>query len=252
MFENKFASYTTTEWPDIEPGFFNDDKVDFNDEINPISSLFMDYYHMRRKETSSKAKKGNEDKIENEDANDETVIIPQAAEERARQITSASIQSQAISQTALTNEPDKYKRTFDTKEEFINTLNYFFKKALIKYNRDPRLSEVLVAQNILESGWKGASVKGDYNFGNITTKGNDWHIKSSQGHHWKDFKSIEDYADYKIQYLNRKYDFYSFANLNNIAWTMQKLADSGYDRNSPSYGSKVASIYKTMQKYLKK
>lgn len=144
----------------------------------------------------------------------------------------------------------KGSQRFRTPQEFISTLNNAFTRALIKYGRDPRLAKLLTAQNIGETGWRGEYVKGDNNYGNITTNGSDWHISSKQGHHWKDFSSIDDYAEYKVKYLDRKFNFYNFANLNNVSYTMQLLADKGYCPNTPGYGNTVASIYKKISNYV--
>lgn len=152
-------------------------------------------------------------------------------------------------QSNSTDTKTSSRTTFTDKGKFVQTLNQAFKRALRKAGKDANLSLMLVAQDALECNW-GKSVLGDNNFGNITTTGNDWHKKTGN-HKWKDFKSIDDYAEYKVQFLDRaRYRFYDLPNLNNIQQSMQILANRGYCPGSPNYGSSVARVYNTVLKYV--
>jgi flagellum-specific peptidoglycan hydrolase FlgJ len=79
---------------------------------------------------------------------------------------------------------------------------------------------MLVAQDAIETNW-GKSVKGDYNYGNLTTTGTDWHNRTGD-RKWRDFNSIEDYVLGKIDFLSKdRYKFFStFTANSNISTAM--------------------------------
>lgn len=147
--------------------------------------------------------------------------------------------------------PSVSNHRFTDKRLFISTLNTAYRKALQEFGKNPNLAMMITCQDALESGY-GAKVQGNFNYGNISTlRKGDYHITSNIGLHWKDFSSIKDYVKYKVEYLDRKYKFFDFADPNNVAGTMQKLADMGYCPGSPSYGSKIAQVYNfVLKKYV--
>lgn len=171
------------------------------------------------------------------EGNEDTSVIPQDQVERAQNIS----QNQ-------NNSTSNNKRVFNNKKEFVQTLNNSYKRALKKLGFDQGVSLMLVAQDALETGY-GAKVKGKYNFGNITTAGSDWTVKTGS-HHWKDFKSIDDYTEYKVKFLNNKRYrmFYDMPNIRNVSQTMQILANRGYCPGSPQYGSKINQVYQSILK----
>lgn len=223
---NYLASWNAVLAPEIDPNFFNKD-FDQSDNIIPyFSDLFNnqsneDLYYQKAK-SKLKYENNNEENIMENQSNEDNVINDKQKIDRAKQITSKS-------------------QIFSNNKEFVTTMNQSYKRALAKYGFNSNLSLMLVAQDALESGW-GKKPSGDYNYGGITTRGNDWH-KQTGSHKWKDFKSIDDYTDWKVQYLSRKFNFYNFASMNNIQSSMQQLANKGYCPGSPQYGSKVASAY---------
>lgn len=139
---------------------------------------------------------------------------------------------------------------FSSNQQFARTLNQAYRKALQDKGLDPNYSYILTAQDANETGW-GKSVKGYYNYGNITTTGNDWH-KRTGNRKWKDFKSLNDYANYKIDFLSRnRYRFFqTFSPNTNVQYAMQTLADRGYDPGNPRYGINIYNTYNTLMKYL--
>lgn len=146
--------------------------------------------------------------------------------------------------------PIKNAKTFSNKKEFVQTLNAAYRQELQRRGMDPNYAGILVAQDALETAY-GKSVKGDYNFGNITTNGSDWHVKTNN-HKWKDFKSLQEYVSYKIDFLsNKRYRYFqTFSANSNPAVAMQVLANRGYCPNSPTYGSKIASVLNSISKYI--
>lgn len=245
-----FPTYDMTLPPKINSDFFNNDEQEvkyskhissyFNDRFSQMQDNLTKYSNLNNNLDFSLIENYKENNSENNLENNTD------NETQKSQLDKAKIISQKVD--AKTD----HQYQFKTKDEFFFALNNAFKNALIKFGKDPRLSVLLVAQNIYETGWRGESMKGYYNFGNITTLGDDYHLKSKDGKRkWKDFKSLSDYAEYKIRYLNgKRYNFYSWADLNHPDTTMQRLADLGYDRGSKNYGSTVGKIYKTLlQKY---
>lgn len=138
---------------------------------------------------------------------------------------------------------------FNSNQQFAKTLNQAYRRALQNKGLDPNYSYILTAQDANESGW-GKFIKGYYNYGNITTTGNDWH-KRTGNRKWKDFKSLDDYVNYKIDFLSRnRYRFFqTFSSNANVQQAMQTLADRGYDPGNPRYGINIHNTYNTLMKY---
>lgn len=109
-------------------------------------------------------------------------------------------------------EPQLKKTTntkkFRNRKEFQDTMIPIYEAMLIKKGLSPTFAKALVAQDGLESAW-GSKPSGNFNFGGIkgkgTTKktrevlnGKDVYINDS----FRDFNSLEDYVNYKINLLN--------------------------------------------------
>lgn len=138
---------------------------------------------------------------------------------------------------------------FNSGKQFAKTMNALYKQELIKRGFNPNLSVMLVAQDAYETAW-GKSPKGKFNFGNITTNGSDWTTRTGN-RKWKDFKSLQDYVSYKIDFLNNnRYQFFNYASINNISGSMQTLANRGYDSTNKQYGNKTSEVAKTVLKYV--
>lgn len=147
---------------------------------------------------------------------------------------------------------DNTIKKFSNRKDFVNVLNEAYKKALKNNGLDESYSIILVAQDANETNY-GKSVLGDYNFGNITTTGNDWHKKTGN-RKWKDFNSIDDYANYKIKFLsNKRYNFFNtFSPNSSVSVSMQTLANRGYDPGNSQYGKRIQNTYNDVIKYLNK
>lgn len=99
---------------------------------------------------------------------------------------------------------------FKSKKDFKNTMLPIYERMLKSKGLNPIFAKALVAQDGLESAW-GSKPAGSFNFGGIkgkgTTKrtrevinGKDVYINDS----FRNFNSLEDYANYKINLLNNK------------------------------------------------
>lgn len=99
---------------------------------------------------------------------------------------------------------------FNSKKDFKDTMLPIYERLLKSKGLNPAFAKSLVAQDGLESAW-GSKPAGSYNFGGIkgkgTTKrtrevinGKDIYINDQ----FRNFKSLEDYANFKIDLLNNK------------------------------------------------
>lgn len=99
---------------------------------------------------------------------------------------------------------------FKSKKDFKDTMLPIYERLLKSKGLNPAFAKSLVAQDGLESAW-GSKPAGSYNFGGIkgkgTTKrtrevinGKDVYINNQ----FRNFKSLEDYANFKIDLLNNK------------------------------------------------
>lgn len=99
---------------------------------------------------------------------------------------------------------------FNSKKDFKDTMLPIYERLLKSKGLNPAFAKSLVAQDGLESAW-GSKPAGSYNFGGIkgkgTTKrtrevinGKDVYINNQ----FRNFKSLEDYANFKIDLLNNK------------------------------------------------
>ena len=99
---------------------------------------------------------------------------------------------------------------FNSKKDFKDTMLPIYERLLKSKGLNPAFAKALVAQDGLESAW-GSKPAGLYNFGGIkgkgTTKrtrevinGKDVYINDQ----FRNFKSLEDYANFKIDLLNNK------------------------------------------------
>ena len=104
----------------------------------------------------------------------------------------------------------KLSFSFSSKEDFKNTMLPIYENILLSKGLDPNFAKSLIAQDGLESDW-GRKPSGDNNFGGIKGKGS---VKKTRevingedvfiNQEFKDFVSLEDYAEYKVNLLNGK------------------------------------------------
>lgn len=134
---------------------------------------------------------------------------------------------------------------------FIKQLNQTYRKVLTNKGLDPNYSYMLVAQDVQETGWNGEKAHGDYNYGNISTNGNNWHVKTGKLK-WTDYKSMEDFVNKKIDYLARdRYKFFdTFTPNSNVSVVMQTIANKGYNPSDKNYGKLVEEVYNSIIKKL--
>lgn len=133
---------------------------------------------------------------------------------------------------------------FTGNKDFITQMKPAFTEALTKRGLDPKYADYLVAQSAFESGW-GKHQSGKFNFGGIKGKGTirktrevingkDVYINDS----FRDFNSVNDYADYHVGLLNNKR--YNAFNSEDF---IDSVVKGGY-ATDPNYKSVLSKIYK--------
>lgn len=135
-----------------------------------------------------------------------------------------------------------------TKDEFIKTMTPAFENALKAKGLDTKYAKYLVAQSALESNW-GKSQSGKFNFGGIKGKGTvrktrevingkSIHINDS----FRDFKDINDYANYHVSLLNnKKYQAFSGGDF------IDRVVKGGY-ATDPNYKRALSNVYNQIAK----
>lgn len=135
-------------------------------------------------------------------------------------------------------------KTFKSKEEFKSIMLPIYESILIKKGLNPLFAKALVAQDGLESAW-GSKLSGKYNFGGIKGKGTiartrevingqDVYINDS----FRDFDSIEDYANYKVDLLNNnRYKAFS----GDISEFASRVHKGGY-ATDPNYTNALNNV----------
>lgn len=230
--QSRWATYENVNPPQIESNFFNTSTQTDSFYENPIVQFL--YNQPTRYTEETRATQGQ--------------TVKQSEPEVQKKISEKKEKATQIVQSK--EQPVNIPAKFTSNKQFVQVMISLYRRELSKAGLNPDLAVMLVSQDAGECGY-GKDVKGDFNLGNITTTGNDWHVQSKRGHHWKDFKSYEDYVQYKIKFLSgKRYQFFTYADTNNISASMQKLANQGYDPGNNLYGQKVAQIAKSVKKYI--
>lgn len=153
---------------------------------------------------------------------------------------------------------------FNNRNEFIKALNDGYRRALSKMGLDPNYSYILTAQAALESNW-GKNVAGNFNFGGVKATGSQKgsykttkEYSSSKGYYtikdrFRDFKSIDDYCEARIELLsNKRYNIFNQFSFNNPQGIITHMLKKGY-ATAPinTYVSSVMKNYNTVLNALK-
>lgn len=157
----------------------------------------------------------------------------------------------------------KYPPVGKNNQDFVDKMRNAYSKVLEKKGIDTLYTDGLVAQAALESAW-GKSQSGKNNLGGITVsdkyldkvphtmrKTKEWENGQyvSKIRAFRDFDSLEDYANYHVSLLNsefkNKYDAFKGDSLNDF---INRVVKGGY-ATDPKYGEKLASVIKSIQGY---
>lgn len=134
-----------------------------------------------------------------------------------------------------------------SKDEFIKTMTPAFENALKAKGLDTKYAKYLVAQSALESNW-GKSQSGKFNFGGIKGKGTTRRTREVVNgksiyinDSFRDFKDINDYANYHVSLLNNKrYNAFT-------GDFIDRVVKGGY-ATDPNYKRALSNVYNQIAK----
>lgn len=153
----------------------------------------------------------------------------------------------------------KYPPLAKTEKEFVDLMRPLYSKELNKKGFDTKYTDILVAQSAMESNW-GKSQSGKFNLSGIKadkddiSKGLYTECKTTEYENgvkkegiiekFRDFKSLEDFVDYKVKFLDR--DRYKAFDGNSINDFINRVVKGGY-ATAPNYGDTLANWYSRIQ-----
>lgn len=156
-----------------------------------------------------------------------------------------------------TNRPTGTQGRFNNREEFTTALYNTYNYLLQTKGINPEFAKCLVAQDALESGW-GQHVSGDFNYGGIKVPTN----QQGQGlgrslstrevingqdititDEFRNFSSITDYCNYKINLLNNnRYQAFS----GSVSEFAARVARGGY-ATDPNYANALNNMINSLK-----
>lgn len=153
----------------------------------------------------------------------------------------------------------KYPPLAKTEKEFVDLMRPLYSKELNKKGFDTKYTDILVAQSAMESNW-GKSQSGKFNLSGIkadrddiskglyteckTTEYENGVKKEGVVEKFRDFKSLEDFVDYKVRFLNRnRYKAFDGDSINDF---INRVVKGGY-ATAPNYGDILANWYNRIQ-----
>lgn len=154
----------------------------------------------------------------------------------------------------------KYPPIAKSDEEFVNKMRKIYSDILAKKGIDQKYVDALVAQDALESNW-GKSQSGKFNFGGVTVSDRlaksgevSYTVKRANGDgklkKWRNFDSVEDYADYHVRLLNTDKGFsipYHAFDGNDVNDFINRIVNNGYAQEGKKYGDALAIRYSQVQ-----
>lgn len=153
----------------------------------------------------------------------------------------------------------KYPPLASNQKEFVDKMRTVYKNVLEKKGIDTKYADVLTAQSALESSW-GKSQSGKFNFSGIkadkddiqkglytecrTTEYENGVKKEGVLAKFRDFNSLEDFAEYKVNFVNR--DRYKAFDGDSINDYINRVVNGGY-ATAPDYGEILADVVRNIQ-----
>lgn len=159
------------------------------------------------------------------------------------------------SEESSTNSPSTSHNSsvssFTDQNDFVQQMTDAYATELQRRGYDPAFAEYLVAQDALESGW-GKHQSGKNNFGGIKGNGSTRQTKEWDGQKmititdsFRDFNSLQDYINYKIDLVgNSRYNV--FAHSPNEYFTRVKAGGYATD---PNYVNKMNQMLNSIRAY---
>lgn len=179
-------------------------------------------------------------------------VITKAEEKKEEPVVEEKVSTKPLptskEETPIVESKESTPINIKSKDEFIKTMTPAFENALKAKGLDTKYAKYLVAQSALESNW-GKSQSGKFNFGGIKGKGTirktrevingkSIHINDS----FRDFKDINDYANYHVSLLNNKrYQAFSGGDF------IDRVVKGGY-ATDPNYKKALSNVYNQIAK----
>lgn len=211
-----FASYNLVERPE---GIETSQLPEQEREFNPISQQFIDLFSLQGLS------------IDNIPSQDNLTLSPKTVAPKQETVVPRTKPSGRVQINNI------------SKQNFISQMTAAYTKSLSKKGISVSYAKMLVAQDALESNW-GKSLAGKNNFGGIKGKGTKSNTREVINgkeqrvtEEFRDFKSLEDYTDYKVNLLNNK-RYHAFDGGDFFA----NVAKGGY-ATDPRYLSSLRRIY---------
>lgn len=179
-------------------------------------------------------------------------VMAKAEEKKEEPVVEEKINTEPLptskEETPVVENKESTPINIKSKDEFIKTMTPAFENALKAKGLDTKYAKYLVAQSALESNW-GKSQSGKFNFGGIKGKGTirktrevingkSIHVNDS----FRDFKDINDYANYHVSLLNNKrYQAFSGGDF------IDRVVKGGY-ATDPNYKRALSNVYNQIAK----
>lgn len=141
--------------------------------------------------------------------------------------------------------------SFANQNDFVQQMTDAYAAELQRRGYDPAFAEYLVAQDALESGW-GKHQAGRNNFGGIKGNGSTRQTKEWDGQKmititdsFRDFNSLQDYINYKIDLVgNSRYNVFAYS----PSEYFTRVKAGGY-ATDPNYVSKMDQTLSSVREY---
>ena len=141
--------------------------------------------------------------------------------------------------------------SFTDQNDFVQQMTDAYATELQRRGYDPAFAEYLVAQDALESGW-GEHQAGRNNFGGIKGNGSTRQTKEWDGQKmititdsFRDFNSLQDYINYKIDLVgNSRYNVFAYS----PSEYFTRVKAGGY-ATDPNYVSKMNQTLNSVREY---
>lgn len=178
-------------------------------------------------------------------------VMAKAEEKKEEPVVEEKVNTEPLptskEETPVVENKESAPINIKSKDEFIKTMTPAFENALKARGLDTKYAKYLVAQSALESNW-GKSQSGKFNFGGIKGKGTirktrevingkSIHVNDS----FRDFKDIDDYANYHVSLLNNKrYNAFT-------GDFIDRVVKGGY-ATDPNYKKALSNVYNQIAK----
>lgn len=179
-------------------------------------------------------------------------VMAKAEEKKEEPVVEEKVNTEPLptskEETPVVENKESTPINIKSKDEFIKTMTPAFENALKAKGLDTKYAKYLVAQSALESNW-GKSQSGKFNFGGIKGKGT---IRKTRevvngksiyiNDSFRDFKDINDYANYHVSLLNNKrYQAFSGGDF------IDRVVKGGY-ATDPNYKKALSNVYNQIAK----